>query len=344
MTTTDWQTRDTAGRGGSDRPEPPRLPAWDERPKPPRDLKLPALLLTTLASFLAPHMFFTIGSGQVGVVFHRFGGGTAVEPTEERSEGFGVIAPWDIMQRYELRIQKSVEELTVLSKEGLEVHLHATTQYRPIKEQIGLLHKEVGPDYLDRVIIPEVRAILRVSASRRMAEEIFTAPRDLQEEASEIAARRLAERHVRIDGLLITEVRLPEAVQRAIDDKQRQAQVSQEYDFRIEQEEKESIRREIEARGLREFQGVISEGLSEPFLRWRSIEATLELAKSNNSKVVVLGGAAGTTPLLLNMSPAGPMEASITAAPAPSPAAPTSASASGTIAPGVPPPTSSPAK
>ena len=271
------------GFSGPEKRSAGRVPFWDARPKLPKDNRMRALMALTVVAFLVPRMFFTIQAGEVGVVFHRWGG-TAVSPHTERDEGFHVISPWDVMEIYEVRIQRSVEELKVLSKEGLEVRIVATVLYRPIKEKIGLLHREIGPEYLERVVRPETHSILRVLASRRTAEEIFTAQRDLQADAFEGAQSVLSERYVRIESLLVTEVILPEAVQRAIDEKQKQAQVAQEYDFRIIQEEKEATRKEIEAQGIKEFETTVASGLTEPFLRWRTIDATLELARSPNSK------------------------------------------------------------
>jgi regulator of protease activity HflC (stomatin/prohibitin superfamily) len=275
------------------------LPAWAKDPVPRRDRSVEICVTLILCVLLAPHMFFTVHAGQVGVVFHRLGHGTAAGPSDEQGEGLHVIAPWDLVQIYELRIQQSSIDVQVLSHEGLSIRLKGSILYRPIKEEIGLLHKEIGPDYLDRVIKPEVESRLRVLASRRNAEEIYVSQRDLQEDASAVASEALAGRHMRVENVLIQEVSLPVTVQHAIDEKQQQAQLSIEYDWRLVQEEKEAKRKEIEAQGIRGFQSIAGEGLTDAYLRWRNIEATLALAKSNNAKVVVMSGGTGAPPPLL---------------------------------------------
>lgn len=276
------------------------LPAWAKDPVPRRDHLVEICVVLILCVLLAPHMFFTVHAGQVGVVFHRLGKGTAAGPSDEQGEGLHVIAPWDLVQVYELRIQQSSLDVQVLSHEGLSVRLKGSILYRPIKEEIGLLHKEIGPDYLDRVIKPEVESRLRMLASRRNAEEIYVSQRDLQEDESAVAKEALAGRHIRIEDVLIQEVTLPITVQHAIDEKQQQAQLSIEYDWRLVQEEKEAQRKKIEAQGIRGFQGIAGEGLTEAYLRWRNIEATLALAKSNNAKVVVMSGSGAPPPLLVS--------------------------------------------
>jgi hypothetical protein len=66
--------------------------------------------------------------------------------------------------------------------------------------------------------------------------------------------------------------------------------ISEEYKFRVAREIRESERKKIEAEGISEFQQVVSKGISESYLRWRGIEARLQLAQSSNSKIVIMGG------------------------------------------------------
>ena len=72
-----------------------------------------------------------------------------------------------------------------------------------------------------------------------------------------------------------------------------------EYEFRLEKAQKEADRLRIEAAGIRDFEEIISKGLSDKLLKWKGIEATKEIAKSNNSKVVIVGGGEGGLPIIL---------------------------------------------
>src|SRR5262249_56587558 len=74
---------------------------------------------------------------------------------------------------------------------------------------------------------------------------------------------------------------------------------AEEYKFRVEREKRESERKKIEAEGIREFQQTVAQGISVSYLRWRGGEATLQLAQSNNSKVVIIGGNKDGLPLIL---------------------------------------------
>jgi regulator of protease activity HflC (stomatin/prohibitin superfamily) len=106
---------------------------------------------------------------------------------------------------------------------------------------------------------------------------------------------------VQLEDILIYDVELPEAVRRAIEDKLRQAQIVEEYRYRVQREELESERKAAEAQGIRRFQEIVASNMSQTYLRWRGIEATLELARSPNSKIVVIGNQqSGGLPLILD--------------------------------------------
>ena len=94
-------------------------------------------------------------------------------------------------------------------------------------------------------------------------------------------------------------VTLPKFVQRAIEEKEKVRHVSESYDYRLVVEDKERQRKRLEAEGIRGFQEIVSGGITDGYLRWRGIQATLELAKSNNTKIVIVGGKDGL-PLILN--------------------------------------------
>src|SRR5207248_5101440 len=75
--------------------------------------------------------------------------------------------------------------------------------------------------------------------------------------------------------------------------------ISEEYKFRVAREIRESERKKIEAEGIREFQQIVSQGISDSYLRWRGIEATVQLAQSPNSKIVIVGSGKDGLPIIL---------------------------------------------
>jgi hypothetical protein len=98
---------------------------------------------------------------------------------------------------------------------------------------------------------------------------------------------------------LILGIELPTAVVTAINRKIEQYYIAEEYKFRVVREMRESERKKIEAEGIREFQQIVSQGISDSYLRWRGIEATLDLSKSSNAKVVIVGSGKDGLPIIL---------------------------------------------
>ena len=108
-----------------------------------------------------------------------------------------------------------------------------------------------------------------------------------------------------IDDVIIRRISLPESVQTAIQKKLNQEQEALEYEYRLAKEQREAERKKIEAGGISDFQNAIARGITPAYLQWRGIEATLELAKSANAKIVIVGGKDGL-PIILNTPTVGP--------------------------------------
>jgi prohibitin 1 len=104
---------------------------------------------------------------------------------------------------------------------------------------------------------------------------------------------------IELKDVLVSDVVLPPNIKKAIESKLAQEQVAEEFDFRIERERKEAERKRIEARGIRDFQDMVAVGVEEGLLKWKAIEATLELARSPNAKMIIIGAGDGGLPVIL---------------------------------------------
>ena len=251
-----------------------------------------------LLLIFANSMFLTIKSGERGVLFKRFGGGLAVEKTYD--QGFKVIAPWNNMFIYEVRFHKKDETMKVLSSNGLSIEVEVSIRYKPIDDRIGYLHNEFGYGYEDKLIIPEIRAATRKVIGKYTPEELYSTKREaVQTEIIEATETVLNAKNVLLDVVLIRSVELPETIKAAIEKKLKQEQESQEYAFKIEKESKEAERKRIEAQGINDFQRIITQGISDKLLRWKGIEATMQIAESPNAKVVIIGSGKDGLPIIL---------------------------------------------
>ena len=210
-------------------------------------------------------------------------------------------------------------------------------RYRLKRDTIPTLHQVIGPDYL-KLVGPGIASHMREVISQYNSEEVYsTARNQIQEKIREMTVSTMGHKMMEGEGpisysvamreavtiydTLLYGIELPPAVVAAINRKAEQYYISEEYRFRIEREKRETDRKKIEAEGIRDFQQTVSQGISDSYLRWRGIEATLQLSHSNNSKVVIIGGGKDGLPIILGNvdAPAQGSEPSVQADPAQEP-------------------------
>jgi len=256
------------------------------------------LLLLFFIVYFWPRIFITVHAGQSGVLYKRFFGGTVVDRVY--GEGFHIIFPWNIMTVYDVRYQVAPHQMEVLTNKGLKVGVTMSIRYRPETEILGVLHQVVGPDYLKKIVIPEVEAVLRTVLGRYDAEEIYTTQKGVIQQVVNEALEQVSQRFVKIDDVVITAVELPPKIRAAIEAKLEEQQLAEAYVFKLEREKSEAERKRIEASGIRDYNRMIEASLSEKVLKWKGVEATRELAQSPNAKIVVIGGGKDGLPVILD--------------------------------------------
>ncbi|MCB0443389.1 MAG: prohibitin family protein [Flavobacterium sp.] len=241
----------------------------------------------------------TIGSGQAGVLYKTFGGGVVTDEPP-LGEGFHLVAPWNDVFVYEVRQQELSEEMQVLSSNGLEIKLDATAWFHPQYENTGKLHKEKGENYIERVIRPAIRSAARSVVGRYTPEQLYSTKRDaIQDEIFHETKKILANQYVQLNEVLVRDVTLPVTIKSAIETKLKQEQESLEYEFRLEKAQKEAERQRIEAEGKARANQILSASLTDKILQEKGIQATLELSKSQNTKVIVIGSGKDGMPIIL---------------------------------------------
>jgi len=297
-------------------------------------LTIMLLAVMLVATFLFPFIVITVPSGQVGVLWKRFnsydlycwcfvGRGTIVDPRELRDEGLHIIWPWDKLFLYNLRLQSRTQSYNAISKDGVNVNAQINMRYQLLHNYVGVLHKFIGPNYLYSVVDPEIGSRAREVISQYTAQEVYTSREQIQEKIRQEAQKSLAghlnslvqpeameqpdpkhyndflQNSIQIIDTLVLSIELPPAIVAAINRQTQQFYEIQEFKYRVEREAQESTRKQVEANGIAAFQRIVGQGISESYLRWRGIEATLALAQSPNSKVVVIGSGKDGLPIIL---------------------------------------------
>ncbi len=253
---------------------------------------LMALIIFSNATFL------TLEPGEKGVLFKRFGGG--LDKDNIYSQGFHVVAPWNSVFRYDVRTQEAFEDMEVLSKNGLTIRVELSYRFQPKPNEIGYLHEEIGKDYKTSIIIPEIRSATREVIGKYLPEELYSTKREaIQDEIFQRTFESIDKKHIILDAILIREVELPLKLQEAIGRKLEEEQSSLQMQFLLEKERQEAERKIIEAGAKARSNEILNASLTDKILKDKGIEATMELAKSPNSKVVVIGGGKDGLPLIL---------------------------------------------
>ncbi len=267
----------------------------DKLPK----IALPAIFIFILLAILISKSAVTIDSGQAGVLYKTFGGGVVTDEAP-MGEGFHIVAPWNRIYIYEVRQQEVLEKMNVLSSNGLDIKLEASAWFEPIRNDLGRLHQEKGEDYIQRVLLPTIRSAARSVVGRYTPEQLYSSKRDaIQQEIFDETQKIVEGQYIQLNEILVRDVTLPPTIKDAIERKLKQEQESLEYEFRLVTASKEAEKVRIEAQGKADANRILSASLNDQILKDKGIDATLKLAESPNSKVVIVGGGGEGLPLIL---------------------------------------------
>jgi prohibitin 1 len=188
----------------------------------------------------------------------------------------------------------------VLTNDGLQITLHLSVRYHPERDMVALLHQRVGPEYRERIVIPEVESVLRTTMGHFGMNEVYGADRGVLQRIISDSLDEVSQKYVQIDDVIVREVELPPQVSRIIEEKMMHKERAASFEYRLAAERKEAERKEIEAAGFKRYNELLSGSITPEVLRWRGLEVTRELAESPNAKTLFLGNKSGDLPILLD--------------------------------------------
>lgn len=262
-------------------------------------IALPFIIAAIVLIVVLSKSAVTIDSGEAGVLFKTFGAGVVIDEPP-MGEGFHIVAPWNKVYIYEVRQQEIFEKMKVLSSNGLEIQIDASVWYEPVYNDLGNLHQSLGQNYLQRVIMPSIRSAARSVVGRYTPEQLYSSKRDaIQDEIFVETKKILENQYVQLNEVLVRDVTLPNTIKEAIERKLKQEQESLEYEFRLVTAAKEAEKVIIEAEGKAESNRILSASLTDKILQDKGIDATMKLAESPNSKVIVIGSGDSGLPIIL---------------------------------------------
>lgn len=195
--------------------------------------------------------------------------------------------------------QTGDDAIRVLTADGLEVTIDLTVLYKLLPSDAPKIVRETGLDYTNKIVRPLTRTKIRDNAVYYEAISLYSTRRDeFQQRIFKDIERDFNKRGLILEQLLVRNITLPQSVKTTIEQKISAEQEAQKMQFVLQKERQEAERKRVEAQGIADYQRIISEGLTDKQLQYESIKAQLELAKSANAKVIVMGK--GNTPIILD--------------------------------------------
>ena len=248
-----------------------------------------------------------VGAGEVGVQI-LFG----KVQNDVLNSGLHVINPLVNVQKMDIKTQNYTmsavrdegakegdDAIRVLSSDGLEVVIDITVLYRVLATDAPRILRETGIDYTDKIVRPLSRTKIRDNAVYYDAVSLYSSKRDeFQTRIFQSIAGEFQKRGLMLEQLLVRNISLPQAVKTSIEQKMSAEQDAQKMQYVLQKEQQEAQRKRVEAQGIADYQHIISESLTDKQLQYESIKAQLEIARSANAKVIIIGK--GSTPVMLD--------------------------------------------
>jgi regulator of protease activity HflC (stomatin/prohibitin superfamily) len=278
-------------------------------------------LLVVSVLLLVASCAVIIPAGHVGVQV-LFG---KVKPTA-LSEGIQVINPFVVVQEMSVRTEtytmsatstegqmRGDDSIQALSSDGLLMPLDITIAFRLVGSDAPRVYRDIGEDYVDKIIRPASRTAVREAIAGFTAQEAYSTKREaLPQKMRDLLTERMRSLLEQredfkggtgfiVDQVMLRKIQLPDKVKNAIEAKLEAAQQAEQMQFVLDKERQEAERKRIEAKGVSDFQTIVSQSINANLLQWKGIEATETLSKSQNAKVVIIGSGKNGLPVILNV-------------------------------------------
>jgi regulator of protease activity HflC (stomatin/prohibitin superfamily) len=257
-------------------------------------ITLTLLIFVFFVALFWRRIVIPLDSGEQGIRW-SFINGTKLD--EYYGEGVHCIWPWDKMYIYTTRIQTKNDSMQILTTEGLSVYIEFTYRFKAMTDSIPVIHKTLGIDYAEKIVGPEVKSAAMSIIGNYTPQQLYKiSTLVIQSTIKYYLSKQMIEKNIIVDDYLIKRIALPTLISQAIEKKLVAEQLNYEFDYRLKVEEKEKQRKSIEAEGIRQFENISKLSI----LKWKGLEVTSDFAKSQNSKIIIMGTDQKSLPLLLN--------------------------------------------
>lgn len=244
----------------------------------------------TILAMAAIAMFFTscvvVNPGQVGVKVKN-----GVMEEKVYLPGRVQLGANTQLIRIPVRTVNREVKLNLPSKEGLNVNAEISILYHIEAEKAPQIVKEIGTNYEEVIILSVFRSAAADICAKYYAKDMHSGKRgEIEGEILKRMEELLKDRGFTIEAVLLKSIALPAGLYTAIEDKLEAEQEAQRMEFVLQKEELEAERKKIEAQGTAQAQKILSDGLNERTIQWRSLQVLNNLADSPNAKLIITDG------------------------------------------------------
>ena len=255
------------------------------------------LLGVVLLFIFGSSMFTTIQPGEKGVKFYKIGG---LDTKFTYGQGLNFHMPWDEIIVYNVKTQTLAIRVDGKDKNQVQCALAMNIIYHPLEDSIGILENQIGRDYVNTLIKPKLGDIALTVIKEYTYDQIISDKKDdVKLSIQKMMQDELISRNIVIEEIKISDIIISDEIEKAITEKVEAEQLALKQKYVLDKELQEAERKRIEAKGISDFQEIVNKTITAQLLKWKGIEATQEIAKSENAKVIVIGNGDGDLPIIL---------------------------------------------
>lgn len=207
--------------------------------------------------------YVLVGAGERAVVFNRFTG----LQSYQLGEGMHFLMPWVLMPTiYDIKTQtytmsgattetnaqagSSNDALSALTADGLPVNLEMSVRFHVDPNNVWRLHREIGPDYVEKIVRPQARSHVRMVISQYPVVDVYGTRRvKIVEEINKRLRELFAHSYIILDDALLRDVQFSKEFQQAIEQKQVAQQEVERMTYVLQETDKKRRQKIIEAQG-----------------------------------------------------------------------------------------------
>lgn len=190
------------------------------------------------------------------------------------------IEIWDV------KTQELKETATVPSSEGLISTLDVSLIYNVTKENVVAVRKNIGINYVQKIVEPYLREAIRNVASGYEVKALFQdkGRKEISQKMLEFLQAKLEPRGISVQDVLLRDVQLPKPFAESIQVKLRTEQEALQKEFELQKARKDAEIEIARADGIAKSNKIISGSIDGNYLRYLWIKGI----QGNNMQVIYI--------------------------------------------------------